>query len=85
MSGSRAGTTQVTELEHLGQTFRRGRRLVTVRCLLITGPDGRRFELVLWSDGARAVVDVPGSAEAELPQRISSATEMFLAAINLRG
>ncbi len=85
MSTKRAHTTQVTELEQFGQTFRRGKRLVTVRCSLIAGPDGRRFEVVLWSDGARAVVDVPAEAEVELPERISTATAMFLATLELRG
>jgi hypothetical protein len=85
MTDKRPRTTQVTELKHLGRTFRHGRKIVTIRCNLIAGPRGRRFEIVMWANGSRAVIDMPGSAEAELAQRISTATEAFLAAITLRG
>ena len=72
------------ELEHLARTFRSQGLLVTVRCVVVQGARGRRFEVSLWGDGASAIVDVPGVAEADLPKWIDAAADGFVAALALR-
>ena len=75
MTDRRLRPTQVVELAQYGRTFRARGRIVLVRCDLVTGPHSRRFEVTMWANGSRAVVDVPGSAEAELPRRIATAAD----------
>ena len=72
------------ELEHLARTYRVDDLIVSIRCHAIASPNGLRFEVLMWADGSRAILDVPGCDEDLLDQRISDAAEAFVNSVKLR-
>jgi hypothetical protein len=69
------------ELSHLTQAHQRGGVYVVVRCYEVGAGARHRFEIYLDGSGQRAVVDVPGSEAATLPQRVEQALEGFIATV----
>ena len=58
--------------------------VVNVRCLVVSGADRIRYELLLETDGDVAIVDVAGFEELLLQQHVDDAVRAFVDTHKLR-
>ncbi len=84
MSANRPTQANAVDLPHLARVVRRGDLVIGVRCYAIPSPEGERFEVLLWGNGNRGIVDIPGSERGRLEERIAFATEVFARTICAR-
>jgi len=81
---NRGVEANAVDMQDLARVVRRRGLLVAVRCYASPTSAGERFEVVMWGNGNRGIVDVPPWERDRLEERITNAVEVFAHAVALR-
>ncbi len=71
-------------VEELSGSYNHDGKVVSVRCIAVSYGEDLRYELILELDGEVAIVDIAGSEQPALAQRIDQAVCAFVEAYKLR-